>query len=229
MQWLAAISVKRPVFASVLVLVFVVVGVLGYTRLPVDRFPKVDFPTVVITTRLDGATPKEVETQITDHIEEAVNTVSGIDELRSVSSEGISQVIVVFLLEKNTDVAAQEIRDRVNRIITELPDDADPPIVEKLDPDAAPILNVALTAEKPQREMEGRRPRRERRRMADADSLGELALERVDVGTERRDPVGRHRVGDEPGVVRAEMRRRQVNPRPGRHAFAPDWLAVDIR
>ena len=93
MQWLAAVSVKRPVFASVIVLVFVVVGVLGYTRLPVDRFPKVDFPTVSITTRLVGATPQEIETQITDRIEEAVNTVSGIDQLRSVSSDSISESI----------------------------------------------------------------------------------------------------------------------------------------
>ena len=83
MQWLAAISVKRPVFASVIILVFVIVGMLGYTKLPVDRFPKIDFPTVSIVTRQDGATPKEIETEITDKIEESVNTVAGIDELRS--------------------------------------------------------------------------------------------------------------------------------------------------
>jgi HAE1 family hydrophobic/amphiphilic exporter-1 len=176
MQWLARICVQRPVLASVIVLVFVVVGIIGYTRLPVDRFPKVDFPTVVITTRLEGATPKEVETQITDHIEEAVNTVSGIDELRSVSSEGISQVIVVFLLEKNTDVAAQEIRDRVNRIITELPDDADPPIVEKLDPDAAPILNIALTAERPQREITEYADKVMRRQLESVPGVGQATL-----------------------------------------------------
>ena len=94
MQWLAAISVRRPVFASVIILVFVVVGVLGYSRLPVDRFPKIEFPTVSVVTRQDGATPKEIESEITDRIEEAVNTVAGIDELRSISSDGISQVLV---------------------------------------------------------------------------------------------------------------------------------------
>ena len=176
MQWLAAVSVKRPVFASVIVLVFVVVGIIGYTRLPVDRFPKVDFPTVAITTRLNGATPKEVETQITDKIEEAVNTVSGIDELRSVSSEGISQVIVVFLLEKNVDVAAQEIRDRVNRIIVDLPDDADPPIVEKLDPDASPILNVALTADRPAREITEYADKVLRRQLESVPGVGQATL-----------------------------------------------------
>ncbi len=176
MQWLARICVQRPVLASVIVLVFVVVGLIGYSRLPVDRFPKVDFPTVAITTRLDGATPKEVETQITDKIEEAVNTVSGIDELRSVSSEGISQVIVVFLLEKNVDVAAQEIRDRVNRITSDLPDDADPPIVEKLDPDAAPILNVALTADKPAREITEYADKVLRRQLESVPGVGQVTL-----------------------------------------------------
>src|SRR5688500_20307107 len=96
MQWLAAISVKRPVFASVLILALTVVGAFSFTRLGLDRFPKVDFPTVVVTTRLPGAAPEEVETEITDKIEEAVNTVSAIDELRSTSSEGVSQVIISF-------------------------------------------------------------------------------------------------------------------------------------
>lgn len=176
MQWLAAISVKRPVFASVLVLVFVVVGMFGYTRLPVDRFPKVDFPTVAITTRLAGATPKEIETEITDQIEEAVNTVSGIDELRSVSSEGISQVLVTFLLEKNVDVAAQEVRDRISRILPELPEDVDPPIVEKLDPDAAPIINVALVADKPAREITEFADKVLRRQLESVPGVGQVTL-----------------------------------------------------
>src|SRR5688572_28623332 len=108
MQWLASISVKRPVFASVLIIALTVIGAFSFTKLGVDRFPKVDFPTVVVTTRLPGAAPEEVETEITDKIEEAVNTISGIDELRSTSSEGVSQVIVAFLLEKNADIAAQD-------------------------------------------------------------------------------------------------------------------------
>ena len=149
MQWLAAISVRRPVLATVIILAFVVVGLLGYTRLPVDRFPKIDFPTVNIVTRHDGATPREIETEITDKIEEAVNTVAGIDELRSTSSDGISQVLVSFVLEKNIDVASQEVRDRIARILPDLPEKATAPIIEKLDPDAAPILNLSLIAQNP--------------------------------------------------------------------------------
>jgi HAE1 family hydrophobic/amphiphilic exporter-1 len=144
MQALARLCVRRPVFASVLILALVVVGGVGYSRLGTDRYPKVDFPTVSVITRLDGAAPEEVETEITDKIEEAVNTISGIDELTSTSAEGISQVLVTFLLEKNGDVAAQEVRDKVNRVLGDLPRGIDQPIVEKLDPDATPVLQIAL-------------------------------------------------------------------------------------
>src|ERR671927_25337 len=106
MQWLASVSVRRPVFASVLVLTLTVIGAFAFTCLGLDRFPKVDFPTIVVTTRLPGAAPEEIETEITDKIEEAVNTISSIDELRSTSSEGLSLVVVSFLLEKDANIAA---------------------------------------------------------------------------------------------------------------------------
>ena len=108
MHKLAGICVRRPVFASVLILSLTVIGAFSFTRLGVDRYPKVDFPTVLVTTVQPGAAPEQIETEITDKIEEAVNTISGIDELRSVSSEGISQVIVAFLLEKDGDVGKDE-------------------------------------------------------------------------------------------------------------------------
>src|ERR671936_463160 len=102
MQWLAAISVRRPVFATVIILSLTVVGAFAFFKLGLDRFAKRDFPTVVVTPRLPGAAPEEVETEITDKIEEAVNTISSIDELRSTSSEGVSMVFVSFLLENYT-------------------------------------------------------------------------------------------------------------------------------
>ena len=121
MQWLAALCVKRPVFASVLILALTVVGGFAFVQLGIDRFPNVDFPTIVVTTRLPGAAPEQVESEVTDIVEEAVNTISGIDQLSSVSSEGVSMVIVGFRLEKNVDTAAQEVRDRVNRVLPRLP------------------------------------------------------------------------------------------------------------
>lgn len=149
MNQLAAICVKRPVFATVLILVLVVFGVFGYSKLGLDRFPKVDFPMITVTTRMPGSAPEEIETEITDKIEEAVNTVSGIEELRSVSSEGISLVYIQFHLEKDADVAAQDVRDKVNRILPELPEDVEQPTVEKLDPDSSPIVTVAVSAPEP--------------------------------------------------------------------------------
>jgi len=149
MNQLAAICVKRPIFATVLILVLVVFGVFGYSKLGVDRFPKVDFPIITVTTRLPGSAPEEVETEITDKIEEAVNTVNGIDELRSASSEGISQVYITFNLEKDVDVAAQDVRDKINRVLPDLPEDVEQPTVEKLDPDSMPVLVIAVSAPPP--------------------------------------------------------------------------------
>ena len=149
MQWLAALCVKRPVFASVLILSLTVVGAFAFTLLGVDRFPKVDFPTVVVTTVQPGAAPEQIETEVSDKIEEAVNTISGIDELRSISSEGVSQVMISFLLEKDPDVAAQEVRDKINGVLPLLPKTIQQPRVDRFDPDAAPVLSLALSANRP--------------------------------------------------------------------------------
>ena len=176
MQWLAAISVKRPVFASVLILALTVVGAFAFGQLGVDRFPKVDFPTVVVTTRLPGAAPEEVETEITDKIEEAVNTISAIDELRSNSSEGVSQVIISFLLEKDADIAAQEVRDRVNRVLPLLPKTIDQPTVEKFDPDAAPVLTLAVSAKKPVRDITEYADKTLRRQLESVNGVGQVVV-----------------------------------------------------
>src|SRR5919107_5190577 len=176
MQWLASLSVKRPVFASVLILSLTVVGAFAFTRLGLDRFPKVDFPTVVVTTRLPGAAPEEVETEITDKIEEAVNTISAIDELRSNSSEGISQVIISFLLEKDADIAAQEVRDRVNRVLPLLPKTIDQPTVEKFDPDAAPVLTLAVSASKPIRDITEYADKTLRRQLESVNGVGQVMV-----------------------------------------------------
>src|SRR5215468_4872397 len=132
MQWLANVSVRRPVFATVLMLGVVVIGLVGYFQLGVDRFPKVDFPTIAVITRLPGAAPKEVESDVSMKIEEAVNTIGGIDELRSESNEGVSQVFVTFVLEKDIEVAAQEVRDRVSTIVGDLPSGTEAPTVIKI-------------------------------------------------------------------------------------------------
>lgn len=144
MQWLARICVQRPVFASVLMLAIMVIGTVGYRGLGVDQFPDVDIPVVVITTLLPGAAPEEIEIDVTDKIEGAVNQISGVDDLNSVSSEGVSQVVIMFKLDKDTDVAAQEVRDKVNTILRELPTGIEQPIISKVEPSAAPVIYLGL-------------------------------------------------------------------------------------
>ena len=176
MQWLAALCVRRPVFAWVLVLSLTVVGLFAFGRLSVDRFPNIDIPTISVTTRLPGAAPEQIETEVTDQIEEAVNTISGIDTLNSTSSEGISLVMVSFKLEKNADVAAQEVRDRVNRAIPRLPRTVLQPTVEKLDPTASPVITVAVTATKPVRDITEFADRVLRRRLESSDGVGQVVV-----------------------------------------------------
>ncbi len=176
MQALARLCVRRPVFASVLIIALVVVGTVGYTRLGVDRYPKVDFPTVAVITRLPGAAPEEVETEVTDKIEESINTIAGIDDLQSVSAEGISQIFVTFILEKNADVGAQEVRDKVNRVLAELPRDIDQPIVEKLDPDATPILSIALSGKRTLRETTEYADKVLRRQIESVNGVGQVTI-----------------------------------------------------
>src|SRR3954454_5749841 len=138
MQWLSNIAVRRPVFATVLILVLVVVGAGGYRSLGVDKFPKVDFPLVTVVTPYPGASPAAVETDVTQKIEEAVNTVGGLDTLTSVSTEGVSLVICQFDLEVNPDKASQDITEHVNTVLRDLPPGLRPE-VRKADPDAAPV------------------------------------------------------------------------------------------
>jgi len=175
-QALARLCVRRPVFASVLIIALVVVGGVGYTSLGVDRFPRIDFPVVAVITRLPGAAPEEVETEVTDKIEESINTIAGIDDLQSVSAEGISQVFVTFVLEKNVDVAAQEVRDKVNRVLAELPRDIDQPIVEKLDPDATPVLSIALSGTRTLRETTEFADKVFRRQIESVNGVGQVTI-----------------------------------------------------
>src|SRR6185503_1673099 len=176
MHKLAELCVRRPVFATVIVLSLVVVGWFAYQQLGLDRFPKVDIPTITITTRLVGAAPEEIETDITDKIEQAVNTISGIDQLQSISSEGVSLVTVQFVLEKNGDVAAQEVRDKVNMVLGELPADADPPIIQKFDPDSVPVLAIALSGPAPIRDVTEFADKKLRRRLESIDGVGQVLI-----------------------------------------------------
>ncbi|MCL4855105.1 MAG: efflux RND transporter permease subunit, partial [Bryobacteraceae bacterium] len=148
MQKLAEICVARPVFAVMLVMAMVVIGGVSYGKLGVDRFPDVDIPIVTVRTVLPGASPEEIESTVTRRIEDAVATVEGIDTLRSSSIESASILTITFNLERDIDVAAQDVRDAVATVTSLLPQDTKPPLIRKLDADAAPVMTLVLSGDK---------------------------------------------------------------------------------
>ena len=176
MQRLAEICVRRPVFATMLILSLTVVGIFSFNSLGVDLFPRIDLPTITVTVINPGASPQEIETEITDKVEGAVNTVSGIDELRSTSVEGVSQVFITFVLEKNADIAAQEVRNKVDLIANELPVTAEQPTVQKLDTDAAPVLRIAVSAPRSLREVTDIADKQIRQRIEAISGVGQVEI-----------------------------------------------------
>jgi hydrophobe/amphiphile efflux-1 (HAE1) family protein len=153
MQKLAEICIRRPVFAAMIILALVVVGAASYSRLGVDRFPSVDLPTVSVRTTLPGSSTEETEAEISQPIEEAVNTVEGIQELRSISSGSTSFVLVTFNLDRNIDAAAQDLRDRVSSVVRNLPKDVLPPVIAKFNNDTSPVMAIALSGNRSLREL----------------------------------------------------------------------------
>src|SRR5713226_9549521 len=147
------LCIRRPVFAVMLITALVVLGIFSYARLGVDLYPNVDIPTVTVTTTLKGASVEEMETAVAKPIEEAINTIDGIDELRAVIKDGISVVMVQFILEKNGDVASQEVRDKVSTILSQLPVGTDPPVIQKFQVDAMPVMKIAVSAGRNLREV----------------------------------------------------------------------------
>src|SRR5436190_4466205 len=176
MQKLAEICVHRPVFATMIILSITVVGMFSFNALGVDLFPKIDLPTITVTVINPGASPQEIETEVTDKVEGAVNTISGIDELRSTSVEGASQVFVTFLLEKNADIAAQEVRNKVDLIVNDLPATAEQPIVQKLDTDATPVLRIAVSGPRSLREVTDIADKQIKRRIESINGVGNVEI-----------------------------------------------------
>src|SRR5215468_9418180 len=153
MQKLAEVCIKRPVFATMIVMALVVVGAASWFRLGVDRFPAVDLPSVTVRVELPGASTEEIETQVTQKLEEQINTIQGIQELRSISTPGNSLIITTFVLSRNIDVAAQDIRDKVSIAQRNLPREVLPPVIAKFDNDQAPVVTIALSSDRPLREL----------------------------------------------------------------------------
>ena len=176
MQWLAEICVHRPVFATVIVMFLTVVGGFSFFTLGVDRFPKIDLPTVSVRTTNPGAAPEEIESEITDVIEGALNTVPGVEEMRSSSSRGSSNVTLTFNLEKDPDQAYQEIQQKLSTVVNRLPETADPPVAQKADPDSQPILMYTISAPRNVIELTEMVENLIQERIESADGVGEVFM-----------------------------------------------------
>ena len=143
---LSGVAIRRPVFTSMLMLALIVLGFFSFRRLPIDQFPDIDIPIVVVQTVYPGASPETVEREVTRRLEEAFNPVQGVDGITSISLEGVSQIIVEFDLGRDGDVAAQDIRTKIDVIRRTLPADIESPVVQKWDPAAQPIASLALSS-----------------------------------------------------------------------------------
>jgi HAE1 family hydrophobic/amphiphilic exporter-1 len=144
-RFFAHLAVARPVFTSMLVAVFVFLGAFSYLAIPLDLFPTVDFPIVTVTTIYPGAGPEEVETEITEPIEDAISTIANLESLASFSQENVSTLIVEFDFDVDADLAAIEVKDKVDAIRARFPSDAEPPTILKLDINAMPIMDVTIS------------------------------------------------------------------------------------
>jgi HAE1 family hydrophobic/amphiphilic exporter-1 len=150
---LADVSIERPVFATMMILALIVLGLFSYVKLNIDQFPDIDFPYVTATTILPGAGPEQIETDVTKKIEDAVNTIGGIDHIQSISQENASIVIIQFKLEVDGKQAAQEVREKIAAIRSELPDDIEDPVIQRLDPASSPIYTVAVSGSMAEKEL----------------------------------------------------------------------------
>lgn len=166
-----------------LISALVVLGFASLREIGVDIFPKVDLPTVTVTTRLEGASPEEIESQITKRIEETINTINGIDELRSTTIEGQSQIFATFVLEKDINVAANEVREKVSTILSSLPPGTDSPVIEKFDPDAAPVMSIVVSGRRSAREITEIADKKIKRRLETIKDIGAITL----VGERKRE------------------------------------------
>ncbi|MBI4561016.1 MAG: efflux RND transporter permease subunit, partial [Candidatus Rokubacteria bacterium] len=177
------VFVRRPVFTTMLIVSLVVLGAASFLELGVDIFPKVDLPTITITTQLPGASPEEMESQITRPIEEVVNTINGLDELRSSTFEGQSQVLATFVLERNVQEAANDVREKVATAVSRFPLGTEAPVVEKFDPDSAPVMALVVSGRRSAREITEIADKRIKRQLETVKDIGAITL----VGERRRE------------------------------------------
>ncbi|MDO8793443.1 MAG: efflux RND transporter permease subunit [Vicinamibacterales bacterium] len=180
---LSGVAIRRPIFITMIMVGLIVLGVFGFRRLPIDQFPQIDIPVVTVQTVYPGASSETIEREVTRRMEEAFNPIEGVDRMTSVSLEGVSQIVVEFELDRDVDVASQDIRSKIEAIRRDLPQDIEPPIVQKLDPAALPILSIGVSSDAmPLVQLTSLADETIRRRLESVSGVGEV---RVAGGLER--------------------------------------------
>ncbi len=173
---LPQISIDNHVLAWMLSATLILFGLVSYDRIGVDRYPKIDAPMVSVTTALPGANPEVIDASVTNLIETAVNAVPGIEHVRSSSTPGASVVQVEFNLSKNTDIAFNEVQAKVNQVLRDLPEDAEPPVVAKIEFGAIPIMWIALTGDRTVAQLNQYARTVIKKRIENIDGVGEVRL-----------------------------------------------------
>ena len=173
---LPELSIKRHVLAWMLSGVLVLFGLIAYQRIGMDRFPYIEFPVISVTTTVKGANPDIVDASVTNLIESAANTVPGIEHIQSTSSPGVSQVNITFALEKNVDIAFNEVQAKLNQVLRRLPKDADPPVVAKVETNTQPIMWLALQGDRTQQQLNQYALNVVKKRLETIDGVGEVRL-----------------------------------------------------
>lgn len=175
-MWISDTSIKRPVLATMFILALVVLGLVSYPEIGVDLFPKVEFPLVNVTTGLAGASPEVVDVDVTDKIEEAISTINGVRTIHSLSIDGMSSVIVEFELERDIDLAIQDVREQISAVRSQLPEDIIEPVIQKVNIDATPVMWLALTGDRSQRELSTYVDEILKEKLQKIDGVGALSL-----------------------------------------------------
>ncbi|MFH0881050.1 MAG: efflux RND transporter permease subunit, partial [Lentisphaerota bacterium] len=170
------IFIRRHVLASMVTVLLLVLGLFSYRTLGVDLMPKIDIPVVTIITTLRGAAPEEMESQVTKPIEAAVNTIAGVDELFAVNVEGMSRIVIRFVLERPIDVATQDVRDKVATVLRQLPVGTDPPIIAKIDLDAVPVMTITVSGPRDLKEVSEVARLKVKESIENVDGVGQINL-----------------------------------------------------
>ncbi len=173
---LLRIFVQRPVLTTMLLLAFIVLGFYSYSRLVVELMPNVEFPFVMVTTVYPGASPGEVESQVTKKIEDAVSTIANVKNLQSISRENVSMVFIEFELETDVDLDAIDVKDKVDAIQADMPEDTEQSVIQKFDIQGFPIIEIAVSAPRPLEEVYQVADKVIKERLSRIDGVAEVAM-----------------------------------------------------